>query len=710
MFAVRTFITALRAAYPRIEVVLDGDAFAAAGVLLDPLHAYVDGIVFGESGDLSARSRDLPNGVARWWRAPMTPDFTVERLVELSLTPGVDRVLVQFNRVDPRVLIEVALRAAVQVDVTAVRRLTAAEVIARHQAQRRRQDETVHSTIARGTTAVIFELPGFVAPVSITADTTIFAKPGQTDIEHRNLRVNGSSIAGGSAEAAPALPLVEPERVGTAPLTIALTDAYRYDLAGEETLDGRQVYVIAFEPITQAGPVARGRAWIDAADFSLWRLQIVQAGLRGPIVSSEQVEDFGPFAVDGFEVRLPVRTRMFQMYDGAGHRTPVHRTLDFPRYDVNLPDFDDRLREAHASPFVMLRETPEGLRYLLKDETGARRVAAGAGQRIRAAVVGMLIDPNISEPLPFAGVSYVDMDLFGTGAQVSVFFAGLYGEMSWSVPAIGRTRWQLDGRGFGIAVHYNDRLFRDGSERYAENIRQRPANLSVNAVRPVGARVRVRAGYTLDVTGFERGESTASAFRVPATAVVHGFVGAMEGERGPWSARAWWNPARRQGWRSWGMPGVPGASEPDRRAFQRYGFAVSRTLALRASLASRLETAWMAGAGLDRFSRYSVNSFDNRLHGYPTATIRYDRGVMARSVTSLGRHGLRLDGFADVGVVRDAGFTQVTRVYPGIGTAVELPGPFRSLVSVEWGYGFNARRASGGTGTQALRITGYRMF
>ena len=691
VFAARTLVTEIRAERPNLLVALDGDAFGAAGIPVEPLRPYIDAVVGRVEG---------------WRRVARVDHPTAEDLIRLSLTPGVDRVVVPLDGIDARVLMEFAARAAVPVDVRAVRPLTAGEIIARHQTQRRRQDEVVRSTIAAGTTVLTFELPGFVAPMNITADTTIFAQPGQTDIEHKNLLVNGSTIAGGNADAAPALPLIEPERVGTAPLVIALTDAYRYELQGEEQVDGDRTYVVRFEPVT-AGVIARGQAWIDARDFSLRRLQVIQAALRGPIVSSEQVEEFGAFTVQGRDVRLPVQTKIFQMYDGAGYRTPIHRTIDLPRYDVNPADFDARLAEAHASSSVMLRETPQGLKYLLKDEHGARQVALHAGQRIRAVVFGVFLDPNISQPLPFAGLSYIDLNLFGTGAQVSAFFAGIYGEATWSVPSIRGTRWQLDGAAFGIATRYYDRMFRGGVERYSENIRQRPAHVSVSAMHPLAARFRVRAGYDLDVVGFSGGTSTAKAFRVPATAVAHGLFGALEGERGPWSARVWWNPARRQGWRQWGLPGT---FDPGQRDFQRYGANLTRTMKLRPALASRLEMSWMGGHDLDRFSLFSFNSFDNRLHGYPAASIRYDRAVIARSVTSVGKKGVRLDGFVDMALVRDPGYADATRGYPGVGAAIELAGPLRTLWSVEWGYGIKAKQPDGRIGTQSWQIMGYRIF
>jgi len=118
----------------------------------------------------------------------------------------------------------------------------------------------------------------------------------------------------------------------------------------------------------------------------------------------------------------------------------------------------------------------------------------------------------------------------------------------------------------------------------------------------------------------------------------------------------------------------------------------------------------MGGRDLDRFSRYGFDAFDNPLHGYPTSSIRYDRGAVVRSATAWTTHGLRVDAFADAAYVHDPGWASAARMYSGIGGGVESAGPFRTLLSVDWGYGFQAPRTGGGRGTQTARITVYRGF
>src|SRR5919206_305395 len=88
--------------------------------------------------------------------------------------------------------------------------------------------------------------------------------------------------------------------------------------------------------------------------------------LRGPIVSSEQTDEFRQVGTAWLLSRSDVR----QIYEGAGHRTPIHRVLAIARHEVNPPDFAARLQAAYLSTSVMLRDTPEGFRYLRRERGG----------------------------------------------------------------------------------------------------------------------------------------------------------------------------------------------------------------------------------------------------------------------------------------------------------------------------------------------------
>ena len=573
----------------------------------------------------------------------------------------------------------------------------------------------VHSTVAEGRTTLTFDVPGFAGPVTITADTTIFTRGPLTELAHDHISVNGVDMSVTSR--LPRLPIIEPERVSVPPLAITLSAAYRYRRTGQESIAQRRCYVLAFEPASTDQPSFAGRAWIDEASFALVRMQAVQTGLAGAITSSEQRDEYEPLQVEGREIWLPARTSSFQIYQAAGQRTPIHREVVTASHLVNAPDFDERLRSAHESPAVMLRDTPEGYRYLVPPKTvpadgtarGTRVLAPRAGQRVVTLAFGIIDDPNITVPLPYAGLSYLDFNLFGRGIQFSGFFGGTYGQVAWTVPRVFRPGWQLTGRVFGIAVAYNDRKFENGVEQYDENIEQRPFHADATLVAPLSPRVQLRIGYDFDYVHFQPGSDTAASFVIPASTPVHGARVALAWSKGPWSGAAWWNPARRQSWHVWGID----ASEytPDDADFQRYGLTASRSWVIGRGAVARVEGNWMDGHDLDRFSRYSVDSFENVLHGYPSASLRFDHGAIARSVATWSPAArLRLDGFFDWAWVHDPGFGNGLRSYPGLGTAAEIPLPGRFLIAVEWGYGFKARNANGMEGAQVVKVSGFRVF
>jgi hypothetical protein len=612
-------------------------------------------------------------------------------------------------------------RFAEGVTVGGARTLTVEEIVARHQAASARQSAGVRTEIAEGTLTLTFDAPGFVAPVTIAARTRVFRDAGPIEMQQSDVRVNGVLFT--AKDGVPRLPIIEPERVAVFPLTITLTSVYRYWLNGRETIDGRPCYVIAFAPRENGAARFRGRAWIDERTFAMTRVSAVQTGLTGPIVASEQTDTFVPDTAGRW---LLARSAISQTYEGASLRTPIHRLLILDRHEVNAADFAARRAAAHASTDVILRDTPAGFRYLRREASPAPRSGGGEAQpeagsditrvvappvtRIRTAAVGVIVDPNITTPLPFAGLSYVDFDLFGSGTQFNGFFGGSYAQAAFSAPSIGGTRWQIAGRAFAIATSYNDRAFVEGREIYTRDIRQRPAQVSVWALRPIGARAAARFEYDWDYNRFDRNDVTDPAFRIPRNQNAHGLRLGLDLQYAGWQTSLWGSHTVRVGWRRWGVPGSEEDVEP-RGSFQRFGVNVLRAAAISPRVTGRVEGAMVGGRNMDRFSRISFGTFDNRLHGYPSALIRYDQGGVLRTALSwAAARAVRIDGFADAAAVHDPGFGRGLRGYTGFGAALECPAPFGMLAAVEWGYGVQGIDTDGRRGTHVVRIAGYKVF
>lgn len=601
---------------------------------------------------------------------------------------------------------------ATGVDVRADRTLSVEEIVARHQAARARQESLVKSMIVGGTTVLTFDAPGFAAPVTVTAQTTIFMGDAATEVEQREIRVNGLALAT-RGDQIPRLPIIEPERVSTPPLVIALTDAYDYRLEGRDTTLGRPAYIVSFRPRTRERSLMAGRAWIDAATFGLVRIDATQTALPGPVVSSRQVDEFRPAAVNDALVWVPARSEFNQRYESASFATPIKRVVTLTSHQLNAADFAAQLDAAHRSDAVMMIETPDGYRYLQRRDrsSGAPAPAGGAApvrtvtrdraERVRTLAGGITWDPNISVPLIFAGLSYLDLNLFGTGAQLDAFFGGTYGRLAWSTAPFSKQGWRASGDAFGIALSYNDRAFRGGREQYRENVTQRPFHAAAGVVGPIGGAWRLRATYEMDYVHYGRADSTAREFRVPASTPVHGFRLAVERQRGAWTVAGWGLVAARQSWQAWGLPSP---QEPVIRSFQRIGARATRAFVWSGRAVGRVELSWMDGFRLDRFSRYTFGTFDNPLRGYPSASIRYDRGAVLRSSASWTvTSRLRLDAFADLGVVRDPGRSPRMRSYPGIGAGAQFPAPFGLLMGAEWGYGTSGS-------THVVKVNAYKVF
>ena len=286
-----------------------------------------------------------------------------------------------------------------------------------------------------------------------------------TGYSHQRCRVSRRS-------AVPRLPIIEPERVASPPLAIALTDVYRYRLDGRETIGSTLCYVVSFEPDpsapTRTATLFRGRAWIAADSFAhaQGRGHADGAARTDRRVRAGRRVSGGSAPACGCSRDSDVR----QMYEGAAHRTPIHRVLAIDRNEVNAGDFSARQQHAYNSAAMMLRDTPDGYRYLKKDaasETESPSIA-GRSDRVRTIAGGVIVDPNISIPLPFAGFSYVDFNFLGTGQPGEC----LLRRHVWAVGVVGAVA-SRERDGSSAARHSRSRLLQRSI------VRKRP-----RAVRP----------------------------------------------------------------------------------------------------------------------------------------------------------------------------------------------------------------------------------
>jgi hypothetical protein len=160
------------------------------------------------------------------------------------------------------------------------------------------------------------------------------------------------------------------------------------------------------------------------------------------------------------------------------------------------------------------------------------------------------------------------------------------------------------------------------------------------------------------------------------------FGGAREGLRFfplfPMLAKAIsWVPG--VGARPWGVAGALESSSPD---YEKYALNATKTIYFGPFSKVVVNGAWFTGRRLDRFSRYQFGLFDEtRIHGVPSAGVRYGELAMARGQYSCNLfEQYRLDLFPDRarGRTREIGvpWEGITRV----GVAVTVRSPGRNLI------------------------------
>ena len=133
-------------------------------------------------------------------------------------------------------------------------------------------------------------------------------------------------------------------------------------------------------------PSTAARPGSTAETFALLRRDSIQLNLKGDTLSNVQTEYYRP--VPGAPgVVLPLEIRGQQVFSTAGRTTAIERDVLMTDVVVDPPDFEARRAEAYASESQMVRDTDQGMRYLVPDgprpERGSSRRSSVAQEHLR---------------------------------------------------------------------------------------------------------------------------------------------------------------------------------------------------------------------------------------------------------------------------------------------------------------------------------------
>ena len=608
-----------------------------------------------------------------------------------------------------------------RLEVASERQIPVEEILRRLQAFEDAQARRIEHYSAINTTHLRFGVGAGPQSFEATLEGPYFFDPETgADWAWQNFYVNGVRWRGRTI---PEIPLVQPERAAAMPLEITFDRTYRYRLRGVETIDGREAWVVDFEPVEGATAAAeapaagegesadddeagaaprslyRGTVWIDRQLSARVRTRGVQLGLSGEVISNEETLHYRPIDAAGEPAAwapgafvLPLRVVSQQLLSVVNATTLVERETLLGEVTVNGADFAERRAAVAASPVTMVRDTERGLRYLVPDEeAGERVVKEGFDDDKWFLVGGVFYDDALDYPLPLGGVNYLDLDVRDTGAQFNGFFAGALLTANIAHPRIGGSRFDAGADLFAIAVPLGDAVYRDDEEIEEEEVEARPASVALKLGRPIGSFGKLSAQYRLRSSDFSRADDTADEFVLPSDHIEHAFRLSGRYTRFGYSLGGDVGYSKRSEWEPWGLPGSStGGAEgysPDHEDFLYWGASLEKTWHLGNFRKLGAEIAYVDGEDLDRFSKYGFGFFgDTRVHGYQSGRVRAESAWVAHASYGfeIGKL-LRLDALADVAWATDEASGLDNETLAGLGLAGTFVGPWQTIVNLDLG-------------------------
>jgi hypothetical protein len=595
------------------------------------------------------------------------------------------------------------------VDVASERTITVEEIIRNHQAYDAWQESIEPRYTARNTTSLRFDIGGGAEALEASIAGPYFSDPaGRSDWVWEDFYINGVKWKYGRI---PELPLIQPEKVSQLPLDLHLSNDYRYELVRATDLRGHRVWEVRFEPPPNAPeslPLYRGTVWIDAKSWARIRISMVQLNLTGEVLSNEERVDFIPYsrstglAVSAEEavthprsvVWLPYEVTSQQVISAAGRASVIQKSTRLENVRLDPDDFDQRLAAVSASDARMVRETDAGLRYLEKRD-GERVVKEGYDTARLFMVGGIHHDSGLDYPVvPLGGIDYFNFDLGGRGIQTNVFFAGLVLAANATHPNVGGTRTNVGADFFGIAIPFQNEMYRDGEKRPEESIKTRPMGLYLRAGHPFLDFGKIDVALGISHHTYQRGDDTDPDFIVPSSTTTFSPGVDLKYARRGYTFSASWDYNRRSTWEPWGNLAE---FDPAQQTFTRFGASVGKSFYLPRFQRLSVDFNYLDGTNLDRFSKYELGVFGaQRVHGVRSGSVHAERAMIAHlSYGLVFSEQFRIEGFYDHAILDDEISGLNREPFQGVGIAGQTIGPYGTLLRLDIGK-MIGRNAQGG--------------
>ena len=596
------------------------------------------------------------------------------------------------------------------VKVATTRGLTAEEVIAKNRQVQKIQDDHLDRWMAKGRADIHFKIAQGGGSIDVSIESTYFWQRGaKLEWRQTHYYVNGNLV---TWKKIPELPLIQPEKVVTLPLDLTFDKKYDYRLAGEDKVNGRAAYVIAFDPQAEfAGTTTlyRGRVWIDKESFVRLKTSVIQTKLESPVLQNEEVDTYVPVrGPEGTDYGMIGRVDGQQLWSGGGRNFVVRRELAFSEFELNVPEaaFDAALKEAYASDDQMIRDTDAGNRYLKKEQDGTRVVQEKNKTDALFALGGAIKDDSTGGVVPLAGVNWFDYDLFKKKIQLEVFFAGVYAYVNLTDPSLGGSKVDLGVEASLVGLKLEDKFFVNGVEDVAQRLMRRSQYVTGRFGYPLGNFFKMAvigdvAWNAYDDSSDARdalaaqnaANGTTLSFVNPPDHLVYAGTLQFEFNRMGYTLTAAGTASTRSRWSRWGlfdntsMTFTDATFDAAQKSFQNWKLTAFKEWYLPKSQKIKAEIDYLDGSNLDRFSQYHVGRFgDESIEGFAGTGVRFDTGYIGRTGWAFNiLNVIRFDASVEYAHVKDRLEDDQFRNHTGAGLSFNVPGPWKTIWQASYG-------------------------
>jgi hypothetical protein len=575
------------------------------------------------------------------------------------------------------------------------------EIIARWQAAREVERRALQNYVALCFLKLHFESNTYGVGFDLAFDLRQFyERSGVNDWIQTGLLVNGVRLK--KVQEFP-LPQLEPERVVTKPLELAIDEKYEYRLAGTDTVSDRLCYVVDIEPSVSRELLFSGRIWIDGLTFRQVRMRLEQRTALNSVAAHVETQDFAPVRdATGREFMLFQRIFAEETLNIGGRPVMLERTYLFEDYAVNVPDFEPRLADARKTDAPMYRDTEGGLRSLRR-EGDTLVVEPSPGKRIRSLVGGVIVDASVGFPVPLAGLSWADFDYRHSGSQLSAVFAGALFAANLSKERSKSVRTSVE---FSLsALPSTLRTYQGDAEVTGEQVRMFEQTAGVIVNWQATSALTLSASSHVALHPFMRTGSTDPAYRTPSLGLnLRAWVEARYVRRS-FEAVTLVEPVLRvAGWGPYGWE-ADGYTDPP-RAYVRYDAEVNKHLYVGKLSRGGVSASYYGSWNVDRFSRYQSSFIlKPRIVGLPAGVDSFDTIVLAGAYYGFNvMDFIKLEGSYNHAWARNLEESTAFRQFDGMDFDIGTAGPWGTYIQAAVGYTLrgNLDRYSARWGAQVL--------